>query len=89
VNLDFTTSETLSKLGVDISDAESGKVKHMPAVNGVLPANVQNAPGAPEGEPQQNNVLGPPPEQTPPPTATPQTPPASPQQEQAPPPQQQ
>ena len=89
VNLDFTTSETLSKLGIDISDAESGKVKHSPAVNGVVPANPQNAPGAPEGEPQQNNVLGPPPEPATPPATTPETQPVTPQQDQpAPPPQQ-
>lgn len=89
VNLDFTTSETLSKLGIDIGDAESGKVKHSPTVNGVVPANGQNAPGAPEGEPQQNNVLGPPPEPATPPATTPETQPVTPQQDQpAPPPQQ-
>ncbi len=89
VNLDFTTSETLSKLGIDIGDAESGKVKHSPAVNGVVPANAQNAPGAPEGEPQQNNVLGPPPESATQPATTPETQPVTPQQDQpAPPPQQ-
>ncbi len=88
VNLDFTTSETLSKLGIDISDAESGKVKHVPTVNGVVPANPQNAPGAPEAEPQQNNVLGPPPESATPPATTPETQPVTPQQDQPAPPQQ-
>ena len=94
VNLDFTTSETLTKMGIDISDAESGKVQHAPKVGGVVPANVQNVLGAPEGEPATPNPLGPAPEQnTPPVQATPPaenpgatpTPPA--QQEQAPPPQ--
>ena len=47
VNLDFTTSETLTKLGIDIGDAEAGKVKQLPTVNGVVPANVQNILGAP------------------------------------------
>ncbi|HEY1732077.1 MAG TPA: TolC family protein [Terriglobales bacterium] len=82
VNLDFTTSETLSKLGIDINDAESGKVKHAPTINGVVPATTLNSPGAPEGEPQQNNVLGPPPEPATPQAATPETQPVTPQQDQ-------
>ncbi len=85
VNLDFTTSETLSKLGVDLGDAESGKVKHMPAVHGVVPANGQSTPGAPEGETQQANPLGPPSEETTPPAAAPSaTPTPAPDQPQAP-----
>jgi len=32
VQLDLSTAETLTKLGIDLSDAESGQVKHMPAV---------------------------------------------------------
>jgi len=81
VNLDFTTSETLTKLGVDISDAEAGKVKKMPTVNGVVPANVENILGAPPGE----NKLTPPAQGTPPP-ANPGTAPA-PQSDSTPPPQ--
>jgi outer membrane protein len=89
VNLDFTTSETLSKLGVDLGDAESGKVKHMPAVHGVVPMNGQNAPGAPEGDTQQANPLGPPPEESTPPATTPtQTPTPAPAPDQPQPPQQ-
>lgn len=42
VNLDFVTAETLTKLGIDIGDAESGKVKHMPDVKGVVPADVND-----------------------------------------------
>ncbi len=41
VQLDKSTSETLSKLGIDMADAESGQVKHAPNVQGVVPANVQ------------------------------------------------
>jgi hypothetical protein len=87
VNLDFTTSETLTKLGIDVSDAEAGKVKKLPTVNGVVPANVENILGAPPGE----NQLTPPaqstpPPQTTPPNANPGTTPA-PQTDQTPPPQ--
>jgi hypothetical protein len=76
VNLDFTTSETLTKMGIDIADAESGKVKKLPTVNGVVPANVENILGAPPGE----NQLTPPAQSTPPapppPDANPGTTPA-------------
>ena len=41
VQLDKSTAETLSKLGIDIADAEAGQVKHLPTVKGVVPANVQ------------------------------------------------
>src|SRR5271157_683372 len=41
VQLDLSTAETLSKLGIDIADAESGQVKHLPTVKGVVPANPQ------------------------------------------------
>ena len=93
VNLDFTTSETLTKMGIDIADAESGKVKKLPTVNGVVPANVQNILRAPPGE----NQLMPPgqatapaqgatPGQATPPAANPSTTPA-PQSDQMPPPQ--
>jgi outer membrane protein len=86
VNLDFTTSETLTKMGIDIADAESGKVKKLPTVNGVVPANVENILGAPPGE----NQLTPPAQSTPPapppPDANPGTTPA-PQTDQTPPPQ--
>ena len=40
VQLDKATAETLSKLGIDIADAEAGQVKHLPVVKGVVPANV-------------------------------------------------
>jgi len=85
VNLDFTTAETLTKMGIDVGDAEAGKVKHMPNIHGVVPVNQTKTPGAPEGESQPENPLGPPtpeqqaapPAQNPPPTPAPdqQTPP--------------
>ena len=79
VNLDFTTSETLTKLGIDVGDAEAGKVKKMPTVNGVVPANMQNILGAPPGE----NQLTPPAQGTPPAA----NPGAAPQSDSTPPPQ--
>jgi outer membrane protein len=73
VQLDLYTAETLSKLGIDISDAEAGQVKHAPAVKGVVPANVQDltAPTAPYVPP--------------PATSTPSTPPGAQPQETTPP----
>ncbi len=41
VELDRVTAETLTKLGIDIADAESGKVKQMPKIQGVVPASNQ------------------------------------------------
>ncbi len=94
VNLDFTTAETLTRMGIDLGDAEAGKVKKMPTVGGVVPANVNNILGAPEGE---NQLTTPPARNTPPgSTASPSetTPPAqnpgttpAPQSDQTPPPQ--
>jgi outer membrane protein TolC len=52
VTLDFVTADTLTKLGIDLNDAESGQVKHMPEVKGVVPADV-------------NDILGPPPASNP------------------------
>jgi hypothetical protein len=43
VLLDYYTAETLTKLGIDVADAESGKVKHKPTVQGVVPADVQKS----------------------------------------------
>jgi outer membrane protein TolC len=42
VQLDLATAETLSKLGIDIADAEAGQVKQMPKVRGVVPASPQD-----------------------------------------------
>jgi len=49
VTLDFETAETLTKLGIDVGDAESGKVKHMPEVKGVVPADVNDILGPARG----------------------------------------
>ena len=51
VELDRVTAETLTKLGIDMADAEAGQVKQMPKVQGVVPASNQSqTPGQP---PQQ------------------------------------
>jgi len=55
VLLDYYTSETLTKLGISVQDAESGQVKNMPTVKGVVPANTHDilAPATstlPEGQ---------------------------------------
>jgi outer membrane protein TolC len=41
VQLDLATAETLTKLGIDIGDAEAGQVKQLPKVQGVVPASPQ------------------------------------------------
>ena len=38
VQLDLYTADTLAKLGIDMTEAESGKVQKMPKVTGVVPA---------------------------------------------------
>jgi len=42
VQLDLSTADTLTRLGINIADAESGKVKSMPKVPGLVPVNSQN-----------------------------------------------
>ncbi len=39
VQLDLSTADTLSRLGIDLTDAEGARVVHEPKVPGVLPAN--------------------------------------------------
>ena len=41
VQLDLYTADTLTKMGIDMTDAESGKVQHMPKVPGVVPAETR------------------------------------------------
>ena len=61
VTLDFVTADTLTKMGIELNDAESGHVKHMPEVKGVVPADVNDilgpAPGTntPTGTPAPQN----------------------------------
>lgn len=42
VQLDLYTADTLTKLGIDMSDAEAAKVTHQPKVPGVVPNNPAN-----------------------------------------------
>jgi outer membrane protein TolC len=42
VTLDLYTADTLTKLGIDMTDAEAAKVTHMPKVKGVVPNNPAN-----------------------------------------------
>src|SRR5664280_2907707 len=42
VQLDLSTAETLTKLGIDMSDAETAQVKHSPKVPGTVPANTND-----------------------------------------------
>src|ERR1039457_4944065 len=63
VQLDQSTAETLSKLGIDIADAESGQVKRVPTVKGVVPSNVQEltSPTPPYAQPQGTGAVPTPP----------------------------
>ena len=72
VQLDLYTAETLTKLGIDMSDAEAAKVHHMPKVPGVVPAPTQTPPTQPN--PPVTPMQAAPDTQTPPP------PPPQPQQ---------
>ena len=73
VQLDKSTAETLSKLGIDIADAEAGQVKHLPTVKGVVPANVEEltSPTAPYMPPQGPAATPAPPSTQPPPITQP------------------
>ncbi len=42
VQLDLSTADTLSKLGIDVLDAEASQVKQQPKVPGVVPADAPN-----------------------------------------------
>ncbi len=42
VQLDLSTAETLTRLGIDLNDAEAAQVKHQPQVTGVVPATAPN-----------------------------------------------
>lgn len=60
VQLDLSTADTLSRLGIDLTDAQAGTVAHEPKVPGVVPANNNDittpklqplGPGGPETGP--------------------------------------
>ncbi len=71
VQLDKSTAETLSKLGIDIADAEEGQVKRLPTVKGVVPANVNELTSPmPPYVPPQGPGMTPAPPSTQPPTTT-------------------
>ena len=81
VQLDLSTADTLSRLGIEMSDAEAAKVQHPPKVPGVVPAS-SNDLTAPKMTPlgpgdQPNSALPPQPEAQP---QTLQPAPAPPQQ---------
>ena len=80
VQLDQSTAETLTKLGIDMADAESGEVKHIPTVKGVVPANVEQltSPTPPYVSPQGTGAVP-----TPPPAQPDSTTPPPPNQGQA------
>ena len=80
VLLDYYTGETLTRLGISIGDAESGKVQHAPAVPGVVPADVQNILRPPQNSTPSN-------QQTTPPAAQPSAPPQNTPPQTTPPPQ--
>ncbi len=42
VQLDLSTADTLTKLGIDMTDAEAAQVKHAPKVPGTVPANTND-----------------------------------------------
>jgi len=42
VQLDLSTADTLTRLGIDLNDAESAQINHAPHVSGVIPANAPN-----------------------------------------------
>ena len=46
VQLDLFTADTLAKLGIDMSEAESGKVQKMPTVPGAIPATDSDSAAA-------------------------------------------
>ena len=56
VQLDLFTADTLAKLGIDMNEAESGKVQKMPKVPGVVPVNPQN-PGVLNPQANQPNQV--------------------------------
>ena len=76
VQLDLSTADTLARLGIDLTDAESGKINHPPVVPGVVPASAPNQLTTPHLVP-----LGPGgpdvPQMAPQPGQQPQNPPAA------------
>jgi outer membrane protein len=51
VQLDLFTADTLTKLGIDMGEAESGKVQKMPKVPGIVPASATQSASQVTSEP--------------------------------------
>lgn len=79
VQLDLSTADTLARLGIDMTDAEGGQVKHEPKVPGVVPASAPNELTTPHivplgpGGPETGPTMAPQPETQPRQPAPPQT----------------
>jgi len=80
VQLDLSTADTLSKLGIDVIDAEGGQVKHEPKVQGVIPANAPNQLTTPHLVPLGPGGVGTGPTMAPQPQPPPPQPASPPQQ---------
>jgi outer membrane protein len=70
VEVDRATGLTLTRLGIDVADAESAQVKKTPNVPGVVPRS-QNPQAAPIMPQQPSGPVGQPPAQTTPPSQVP------------------
>jgi outer membrane protein TolC len=70
VEVDRATGLTLTRLGIDVADAESAQVKKTPNVPGVVPRS-QNPQAAPIMPQQPSGPVGQPPAQTMPPSQVP------------------
>ncbi|MGA2688257.1 MAG: TolC family protein [Candidatus Korobacteraceae bacterium] len=79
VQLDLSTAETLSKLGIDVLDAEASQVKHQPKVQGVVPADAPNELTTPHLVPLGPGGAGSGPTMAPQPPPQPQQPASPPQ----------
>ncbi len=84
VQLDLSTADTLTKLGIDLTDAESAQVNHPPHVTGVAPADQPNPLTTPHLVPLGPGGPGSGPTMAPQPGSPPQNPPAQPTQPQSP-----
>jgi len=70
VEVDRATGLTLTRLGIDVADAENAQVKKMPNVPGVVPRS-QNPQAVPIVPQQPSGPVGQPPAQTTPPSQVP------------------
>jgi outer membrane protein len=80
VQLDLSTADTLTRLGIDLNDAEAAHITHEPNVPGVVPANAPNQLTTPHLVPLGPGGPGTGPTMAPQPGAQPQNPAPPPQQ---------